>query len=188
MIEKLEDFNQYLIIAGFKDVQIDGADKFFKDVREKTRNACVQFFDATLIAGSEHLRFAAVNALNAFKNKLNISSSLTMETLLYASAQNQINSAINMLGIKPSSHQVAVLIIADSQDKASWILETVSKLLSGKRDDSVIMLSGKKSNGLKKLFQISNLELAAKTEEEGAETQALLDLVIEHMALLATER
>jgi tRNA threonylcarbamoyladenosine modification (KEOPS) complex Cgi121 subunit len=187
VIEKLEEFNKYLIIAGFKDIQIDNTDKFFKDVREKARNACVQFFDATLIAGSEHLRFAAVNALNAFKNKLNISSSLAMETLLYASAQNQINSAINILGIKPSSRRIVVLIIADSQDKASWILETVSKLLSGKRDDSVIVLSGKKSSGLKKLFQISNLELAAKTEE-GTETQAFLDLVIEHMALLATER
>jgi tRNA threonylcarbamoyladenosine modification (KEOPS) complex Cgi121 subunit len=188
VIEKLEGFNQYLIIAGFKDVQIDDADKFFKAVREKTRNACVQFFDATLIAGPEHLRFAAVNALNAFKNKLNISSSLAMETLLYASAQNQISNAINLLGIKPSSRQVAVLIIAASQDEASWVLETVSKLLSGKRDDSVIKLSNKKGKGLKKLFQISNLELEAKTEKEGAETQALLDLVIEHMALLATER
>jgi tRNA threonylcarbamoyladenosine modification (KEOPS) complex Cgi121 subunit len=188
MIEKLEDFNQYLIIAGFKSVQIDDADKFFKDIREKTRNDCVQFFDATLIAGPEHLRFAAVNALNAFKNKLNISSSLAMETLLYASAQNQINNAINLLGIKPSNRQVAVLIIADSQDKASWILETVSEFLSGKRDDSVIKLSSRKGNGLKKLFQISNLELKAKTEEEGAATQALLDLIIEHMALLATER
>jgi hypothetical protein len=52
----------------------------------------------------------------------------------------------------------------------------------------VIKLSNKKGKGLKKLFQTSNLELEAKTEKEGAETQALLDLIIEHMALLATER
>jgi hypothetical protein len=52
----------------------------------------------------------------------------------------------------------------------------------------VIELSGKKVDGLKKLFRISNLELEAKTERKGAEKEVLLDLVIEHMALLATER
>jgi len=188
MIEKLEDFDQYLVIAGFKNVQISNADAFFKEIREKTHNVCVQFFDAILIAGPEHLRFAALNALNALKNKLNISSSLTMETLLYASAQNQINNAINKLGIKPNSRQVAVLIIAESKDKASRILVTVSKLLPGKRDDSVIELSSTKVDGLRKLFQISSLEMEAKTERKGAEKEVVLDLVIEHMALLATER
>ena len=188
MIEKLEDFDQYLVIAGFKNVQINNADAFFKAIRKKTHNACVQFFDAISIAGPEHLRFAALNSLNAFKNKLKISSSLAMETLLYASAQNQINNAINLLGIRPNSRQVAVLIMAESKGKASGILDTVSKLLPGKRDDSVIELSGKKVDGLKKLFRISNLEMEAKTERKGTEKEALLDLVIEHMALLATER
>ena len=188
MIEKLEDFNKYLVIAGFRDVQIESADKFLKHIREETDNACVQFFDSSLIAGPEHLRFAVVNALNAFKNKLTISSSLAMETLLYASAQAQINNAIDLLGIKSNSRQVAVVIIADSQGKGSAILEAVSKLLPGKRDDSVIELVSKKNRGLKRLFGISNLELEAETQKEGAEVQALLDLIIEHMALLATER
>jgi tRNA threonylcarbamoyladenosine modification (KEOPS) complex Cgi121 subunit len=188
LTEKLEGFNQYLLIAGFRDVHIGDTDRFFKDVREKTRNGCVQFFDAALIAGPEHLRFAAVNALNAFRSNINISSSPAMETLLYASAQNQINNAINLLGIKPNSNRVAVLIIADSQSNASWILKTVSELLPGKRDDSVIALSRDKGKRLKMLFQISKAELEAKTQKEGAEWQALLDLIIEHMALLATER
>jgi len=188
MIEKLEGFNQYLIVAGFKDVKIDNADEFFRGIREKTRNACVQFFDATLIAGREHLRFAALNSLNAFKSKLNISSSLAMETLLYASAQHQIDDAIKLMGIKPNSHEVAVLVMAETRDEASWILEAVSKLLPGKRDDSVLDMSVEKIDVLKKLFQISNLELEAKTERKGAEKEALLDLIIEHMALLATER
>jgi tRNA threonylcarbamoyladenosine modification (KEOPS) complex Cgi121 subunit len=166
MIEKLEGLDQYLVIAGFKNVKIDNADTFFRCIRKKTHNACVQFFDAKLIAGQEHLRFAALNSLNAFKNNLNISSNLAMETLLYASAQNQINNAINLLGIKPNSSQVAILIIAESQDKASWILNTISKSLLGKRDDSVIELLAKKFDGLRKLFRISNIELKAKTERK----------------------
>jgi len=188
LTQKLEGFNQYLTVAGFKNVKLDNTDQFFRDIREKTPNACVQFFDATLIAGREHLLFAALNALNAFKNKLNISSSLAMETLLYASAQHQIKEAIKLLGVKPSSRQVAALILAETQDKATGILEIVSKLLHGKRDDSVLELSDEKVDGLKRLFQISDKELEAKTEREGAEKEALLDLAIEHMALLATER
>ena len=188
MIEKLEDFNKYLIVAGFKDVQISNTYTFFKRVREETCNACVQFFDAILIAGPDHLRFAAFNSLNSFKNKLNISSSLAMETLLYASAQKQIVNAIEKIGIKPNHDRVAILILAESQEKASWILNTISRLLLGKRDDSVIELSGQKIDELMKLFQISNLELGAETERKGTEKDALLDLVIEHMALLATER
>jgi len=188
VIEKLEDFDQYLVVAGFKNIRIMNIDKFFMGVKEKTGAACVQFFDATLIAGKDHLRFAALNSLNAFKNKLNISNSLAMETLLYASAQHQIKDALKLLGIKPNSWRVAVLILDKTQNQALSILESVSELLQGERDDSVVELTDEKVDGLKKLFQISNLELEAKTERKGAQKEALLDLVIEHMALLATER
>lgn len=188
MIEKLEGFDQSLVVTGFKNVKIVDIDKFFADVKEKTGNVCVQFFDADLIAGRDHLRFAALNSLNAFKNKLNISNSLAMETLLYASAQHQIKDALQLLGIKPKSRRVAVLVLAETQQQASSTLEFISKLLKATQDDSVVEFSNEKIDGLKKLFQISELELEAKTERKGAQKEALLDLIIEHMALLATVR
>jgi len=188
MIEKLEGFDQFIVIAGFKNVKISDIDKFFAEVKKKIGNACVQFFDATLIAGRGHLRFAVLNSLNAFKNRLNISNSLAMETLLYASAQHQIKDALKLLGIKPKSSRVALLVLAKSQDQVSSILESVSELLQGERDDSIVEFSNEKVEGLKRLFQISEVELEAKTEKEGAQKEALLDLVIEHMALLSTER
>jgi len=188
VIQRLEEFDQYLVVAGFKNVKIVDIDKFFADAREKTANACVQFFDATFVAGIDHLLFAALNSLNAFKNKLNISNSLAMETLLYASARHQIKDALKLLGIKSNCSKVAVLVLAKTQNQASFILESVTALLPGERDDSVLEFSNAKTDGLKRLFQISELELEAKTHRKGAEKEALLDLVIEHMALLATER
>jgi len=188
VIEKLEGFDQSLVVAGFKNVKITDIDKFFAEVKEKTGNACVQFFDATLIAGRNHLRFAALNSLNAFKNKLNISNSLAMESLLYASAQHQIKDALKLLGIKPNSNRVVVLVLAKTPDQASSTLDSVSQLFQGKRDDSVVEFSNEKVDGLKRLFQISELELEAKTERKGAQKEALLDLIIEHMALLSTVR
>lgn len=184
----LEGFNQHLTTAGFRDVKIKDINEFFQAVKHETDDACVQFFDASLIAGGEHLCFAALNALNAFKGKVNISSNLSMETLLYASAQRQIKEAVGLMGIKPNTSRVAVLVLAETRKQASAILAIVSKLLGGRRDDSVIDLTDDKVADLKRLFRISNVELRAKTEHKGAEKKALTDLIIEHMALLVTQR
>lgn len=188
MIRRIEVFNRYVAIAGFKDVKVKDANKLLTLVREKTGDAEVQFFDAKLIAGWEHLYFAVLNALKAFKNKLNISNSLAVEILLYASAQRQIKKAVELLGIKPSSSNIAVLVLADTKLKANKTLETVSRLIHGKRDDSVIELTNEKFDGIKELFGISEPELNAKLERKGMEKKALTDLIIEHVALLALQR
>jgi len=184
----LPEFNKHLTTAGFKNVSIKDVNKLFQIVKKKTGNACVQFFDASLIAGWEHLRFAALNALNAFKGNVNISSSLAMETLLYASARRQIKQAVKLMGIKPNTTSVAVLILAETQEQTSAVLEFVSQLLGGKRDDSVIDLTDDKIADISKFFNITSIELEAKVERKGLEKQALTDLVIEHMALLVTQR
>ncbi len=187
MIRKLEDFDRYVAIAGFRNVKVRDVNDFFDIIRKKLEDANVQFFDSKLIAGWKHLYFAALNALNAFKNKTNISNSLAVETLLYASAQRQINKAVELLGIKTKTSQVAVLVIAKTKQKIVTILETVSKLMSNERDDSVFELTNEKVYGVKRLFDISDLELEAKLEKKGFEKEALIDLVIEHGALLATQ-
>lgn len=184
----LEGFSQRLTIAGFRGVRIKNVDKFFQKVKEETGSFCVQFFDASLVAGREHLRFAALNALNAFRTKINISTNLAMETLLYASAQRQIKEALKLMGIKPNTDHVAVLVLTENHGRASAALKAVSKLLGGIRDDSVVDLTDDKIADLKRLFEISNVELEAKKDRPGAEKQALADLVIEHMALLVTQR
>lgn len=188
MIKKLKDFDRHVAAAGFRDVVIQDINSFFGIVRRKLGDIHVQFFDAKLIAGWEHLYFAALNALNAFKNKTNISRSVAVETLLYASAQRQIEKAVELLGIKPESSKIVVLIVAETKLRVASALETVSKLMMGERDDSVLELTDGKVKGIRGLFDISDLELEAKLEKESFEKEALVDLVIEHMALLVTQR
>jgi len=188
LTEKLEGFNQYLTVAGFKNVRVTETDHFFSDVKKITEDACVQFFDADSIAGFDHLRFAAINALTAFKNKLAISNSVAMETLLYASARHQIKDSLERVGINPKSSRVAVLILTETPEQASTILNSVSKLLQGKRDDSVIEFTDEKIRRIKRLFGISQLEIEARDKEKRKEKEAITDLVIEHMALLAAQR
>ena len=188
MIMKLEDFDKCIIITGFRDTKIADVESFLSQVRRRIKDAHVQFFDAELIAGWEHLYFAVLNALRAFESKLNISNGLAIEALLYASSQRQINKAVDLLGITSESHHVAILVIADAKRGASEALKTVSQLVSGELDDSILELTEEKVEGIRRLFGISDLELEAKSEKKGFEKKALVDLVIEHVALLATQR
>lgn len=189
MIRKLEGFSKYIVIAGFRNVQIKKVEKFFLLVREKIGDTCVQFFNADLVAGWQHLYFAVLNAVTAFTNKLNISNNLSIEILLYASAQRQITEAVKLLGIRSKSQKVAVVIVADTRNEASSLLSKVSALLTGStRDNGLLELTDDKVEGIRRLFGISDVELEAKIGKEGGEKQALVDLVIEHVALLVTQR
>jgi KEOPS complex subunit Cgi121 len=187
MTEKPEEPSEHITIIGFRNVQIENINAFLEHFRRQNREAAIQFFDAKHVAGPQHLYFAAVNALNAFEKKTNISNNLAVESLLYASAQRQIKKAVEMLGIKQGSSEVAALIMTENRHKKTDYLHIVNKILPGERDDSVLELTDKKIGNIKKLFRISDLEFEAKLEKEGLEKEALTDLVIERMALLGTK-
>jgi len=179
----LKEFAKFVIIAGLKDVKIDDVEAVFNQIRRENKIQ-VQIFDASCVASWQHLYFAVLNALKAFQDKLNISSSLAVEALLYASGQRQIRKAVDMLGVKLRTRDVAVLIIADSGDEAIETLNMVSKTIGGKFDDGVIEVTAEKYSPLKSLFGISDREIEAKMEGKNMEKEALIYLIIEHGALL----
>jgi len=188
LIREIEEYGKHLAVAGFKNVRIKDVKGFLEAVQGAGKGVGVQFFDAGLIAGWEHLYFAALNALKAFEGRVNVSNSLAMETLLFASAERQIKRAVELLGVKPETSAAAVLVMAETPEEVNEILKTVSGLVPGERDDSVLELTNEKMEAIKGFFRISDLELQAKLEEEGLEKRALTDLVIEHMALLVTQK
>ncbi len=187
MIGELEELTKKIFIIGFRAVQIENIKTFLKQFSTGTKNSAIQFFDASYIAGRQHLYFAALNALNAFEKRTNISNNLEVEALLYASAQRQIQKAVKMLGIKQETTEVAALIISRNSHKIADSLRLVSEIIQGERDDSVLELTDKKITKIRKLFNISDIEFEAKLEREGLEKEALIDLVIERMALLVTK-
>lgn len=187
MRKKIEEFGKYVVIAGFKGVHIGNVEKFLRKIREESpSNTGVQFFDARYIATWQHIYFAVLNALTVFKNKENISRSVMMESLLFASAQHQIRKATRILGIKPEATKIAVLIVGEDYNVVESTLSLVSKKLDATRDDTVIKMSKKKTADIQKIFGISNLETETVAEEGDLE-KAVTKLVIEHMALLAIQ-
>ncbi|MEM4704884.1 MAG: KEOPS complex subunit Cgi121 [Candidatus Bathyarchaeia archaeon] len=186
MLRRIEEFGKYVLIAGLRNVKIKDTEKFLKRFSTENSGAVVQFFDACFVAGWQHLYFAVLNALTAFKNKRNISKKLAMETILYASAQRQIRKALEKLGIKPKTTEVALAIVGNDSRTIKSVLNEIIHAAKAKRDDEVLELTEEKIVGIREIFGISDLELEA-VMEKGDLKKALVDIVIERMALLATQ-
>lgn len=186
MIQYLKEYGKYVEITGFRNVEFSRAEEFLKANRkEKNQDTCIQFFNAELVATSEHLNFAVLNALEAFKNNTNISKSLAMETMLYASAQRQIQKSIQLLGINPKSADIALVIIGENFGSVKKMLQAVTEFLNAKPDDTALKLTSEKTRKIKQTYEITNQMLKTVTEPDS--TQALVNLVIERVALLATQ-
>ncbi len=109
-----------------------------------------------------------------------------METMLYASAERQIRKAIELLGVKRDSANVAVVIIGENPNSIKSVLSAVSKSISAEPDETVLELPKEKVRSIRRAFGITEKELEAVLEKNDAE-QALVNLVIERMALLSTQ-
>lgn len=177
---------QQIAILGFREVKIEDVNVFLKRFKTKKCDATIQLFDATNIAGPQHIYFAAINALNAFSKKTNISNNLEVEALLYASAQRQITKAVEMLGLKNETSEVGALIIAENMNQKTECIQYLTQAIPGKRDDNILNVTEEKIEAIKNLFDISDLEFEACLKKEGLQKETLIDLVIERMALLVT--
>ena len=97
------------------------------------RDCEVQFFDAALVATWEHLYFAVLNAVMNLKSTRGISKSIAVESVLYASAQRQIQKAIDFIGLKPDSENAAVVVICENAESSRLGLELPPSLLGQSR-------------------------------------------------------
>ncbi|MCJ7762626.1 KEOPS complex subunit Cgi121 [Candidatus Bathyarchaeota archaeon] len=186
MLKYFEEFGEYVEITGFSNVQIEDAESFLKATRREQQGTAVQFFNAELVATWQHLYFAVLNALTAFRNKSNISKNVAVEVMLYASAQRQIRKAIALVGIKRDSANVAVVIIGENADAVKTVRAAVSKRVGAEPDETVLALSNDKVQSIRKAFEISEREVETVVKAGDAE-QALVNLVIERVALLSTQ-
>ena len=156
----LQETEEIVHITGYKNTKINNVKNFLKKIKEKLpSNVWIQFFDSSVIANWQHIFFAVINAQLSFKNQSNISKSIEMETLLYASAQNQINKAIKKIGIKPDISNMAIVIVAKKEEQIHKILLTITKNIGSKPDESVIGISDEKQEKIIKTFEISKSEI-----------------------------
>lgn len=184
MLHYIEEFGRYVEITGYRNINFAQAEAFLKTHRKQTGQVELQFFDADIVATEQHLYFAVLNALQAFRGKTNISKSVAMETMLYASAQRQIQKCIEHIGIKPQSTNLAVVIVGEDSLKVEAQLKALTECFGTQPDASVLQLTADKQKKIVSAFEITEEEI--KTENSPTE-KAIVNLVIEHIALLATQ-
>jgi len=187
MLYPIKEYGKYAEITGYRDIKFAGAEEFLKANRKETSaKVDVQFFDACLIATQEHLYFAVLNALQAFQNKTNVSKSLAMETMLYASARRQIQKAIQRCGIKPETTNMAVIIIGEDPTQLKTMLDAIGACVGVEPDEKVLEMSNFKKHKITEVFRITDQELKAVMKNENR-VEAVVNLVIERVALLPTQ-
>ena len=187
MLRYMKEYRKYVDITGYQDVSFDKAESFLKANRKQNRqDVSIQFFDAELIATQEHLYFAILNTLEAFKNKTNVSKSPAMETMLYSSAQRQIQRAIDRCGIKPQTTKMAVILIGEDPGEIELAVKEIAKTVGAEPDISVLEMTKDKEEKIIKAFEITEEELRTVMKVNCRE-KAIVNLVIERVALLSTQ-
>jgi tRNA threonylcarbamoyladenosine modification (KEOPS) complex Cgi121 subunit len=179
-------------VSGFGDCHLtDGLDKVLARVRALRSDQPllkVQLFDAERIATYLHLLASAVHALQAFRTSRNVSKSIEIENLLYASAGRQIDDAIDKVGLKWTSQNVAANIIGSESDIVMKSMEKVRQELGGQANDSVLNIRDHaKTEVIMRTFEISDTELeAAKTEVDTEQVEAaVVKRILSKMSIMS---
>jgi tRNA threonylcarbamoyladenosine modification (KEOPS) complex Cgi121 subunit len=171
-------------IGGFRGVTVNDVDELLSSLSRATSPAVFQIFDATRIAGWRHLYMAAVNAVSAYEAGSPISRGLGIEVLLYASCQDQISRALEVVGVSPGIEELALVVVGDSSSETEEAFERAASHL-GNVDDSVLELNEVKIMEVAKVFGVSENQLEAVGGERG---DALSSLLVEKGALLPLRR
>lgn len=159
---------------------VDDVDELLKKLAriDRKHGTVSQIFDASRIAGKEHLLHAARLALIAQATGKNFASSLNIELVCWVAGERQINRAFGKVGVREGSMAVAVLTIGKTRAAVKRAQEDFVRELQIKRDDDVVEFVPKKTSALLKVFSIPKREL---------EIADIQKLVLERIALLSLQ-
>lgn len=179
---KITGSNLYVTITAATNKEITDINKTLAELDKKVSGTVFQLFDADKIADQYHLYYAAANAYYAMKKGGNISNKLDVETLLYASTQNQISKAIKLIGVSEKTKRIAVVMISENENDPA--ASEIAKYL-GDLDDTVLEIDQPKFEALKKLYEITDTAI----ETMGCDRyKALTSLITEKSTLISLRR
>lgn len=182
--QRLTEADLHVAVAGVRAVKVEDVDAALDMVRRLAGDSAFQLFDAEMVAGWRHLFHAAVNAVHATRRGSAISNSVEVESMLYASCQDQISRAFTLMGLSPQVENVAVLVLSEDPSEAESLAEEIAERL-GQPDDGVLKVTPEKYLRLKYVFDVSDEAMAAVG---GDPYEALTSLVVEKGALLPLRR
>jgi len=157
---------------------VDDVDGFLAKLAEVDREAgtVTQAFNASRVAGADHLVHAARLALDAQANGTGFASSVPIELICWASAERQIGRAFEKMGVCRGKVELAILTIGDSSDQATNAMKKIFSGLEARWDNGLLKLNSGKTFELAKSFSINKEEIALAPIER---------IVLERVALLS---
>jgi len=178
----ITDSDLNVTITATTNTQITDINTTLSELDKQVAGTVFQLFDADKIADQHHLYYAAANAYYAMENGGNISNKLDVETLLYASTQNQISKAIKLIGVSEKTKRIAVVVISENEND-STATEIANYL--GDLDDTSLEIDQEKFEALKKLYEITDTAI----ETVGCDRyKALTSLITEKSTLISLRR
>lgn len=97
-------------------------------VIELARKHGFQVFDSDAVASKFQLELAYLHAVEAFKEKRNITNDLMLEWLVRASGKRQIKEAIHYIGCKNPNK----ILIGFDKEKTSMTKKKILEIIKGK--------------------------------------------------------
>lgn len=183
MIEQIDDY--YLLSLAFTNTGIKDPEHALNQLRSINTLAEVQLVKADLIAGPEHLQFAARNSLNSFNGDKRRSKTLAVEFLLYLSCQRQIAKAIRFMGVDSEDSRIALIALSQSKDAIEDLARHAESIIDGKQDDSQIEIGSKEKMALlQQSYGVTPIEMEAARFEGETQSSTLKRLIVERSALL----
>jgi tRNA threonylcarbamoyladenosine modification (KEOPS) complex Cgi121 subunit len=185
---QLPEFSAHLWISAFASTPHD-FDLILRTILEKYPQVSAQFVDLDKVPGSRYLFLATLNALRSFRSREPISRTLSMEILLFISANRQINEAVRRVGITPETRKTAAVLVAPSDEEALGAAHLLSEILKLKSSDELMdQWSIERIENVLSLYGIGSKELKATLKKNEAKEQALERLAIERSALLTVRK
>ncbi|KXB02264.1 hypothetical protein AKJ44_00915 [candidate division MSBL1 archaeon SCGC-AAA261F17] len=181
MLELNGPFGRRVLAITGAHAHVEDVESVIRKVRKISRaNEVVsQIFNAKHIAGRQHLIHAARLALIAQEEGRNFADSQSIELTCWTAGLRQINQALERVGLRKGSAEVAILTIGGKVEKVKKAREEILHELGAKQGEGVLDLTPEKEPTLIRDFGISESEL---------EVANLQSLVLERVALLSLER
>ena len=186
MIKELPEYDQFILIEGLTTDKTVEFERLMRRLKEEAPNSLIQLMDGRGIIGYDHVFFAVLNSLNARRNKRMICEDPSLEIIVYASAQRQIKSSVDMLGVKEDSRQLVLAAISKDRRELMRLKESIRKVEGLHLDDSFLSSwSQERLEKAKKMFRVSDAEFKSILLKDVPAREVMEKIVIEKMALLS---
>lgn len=164
-------------------------EEILRTTQETLPEVCVQLMDLGKVAGSRYLLLSTYNALKSFYSKQPISRTLSMEILLYVSANRQIIEALKRVGITADTQEIAAVAVGPSREAVITARDLLERLLGIKSADELLdSWPADRIDAVQKNFGIGSDELSATIRKDEDACKAIERLAIERSALLTVRK